>query len=299
MRYAIMGAGAVGCYYGGLLARAGHGVTLIGRPVHVDAIRACGLRLQTQAWDETLRVAATCDAQGVAEAEAVLVCVKSADTEAAGAAMRAHLRPGACVLSLQNGVDNAARLAQALGQPVVPAVVYVACGMAGPGHVQHHGRGELVIGPCDAAEAFVADCAQAGIAVEVSPDVAAALWAKLVINCVYNALSALTQLPYGALVRQAGMWDVMQALYQECVAVAQAEGVSLPAGTWAAVERIPVSMATQLSSTARDLMQGKPTEIDHLNGYVVRRAAAHGLAVPANRLLLTLVQAAGARTASA
>jgi 2-dehydropantoate 2-reductase len=299
MRYAIMGAGAVGCYFGGLLARAGHGVTLIGRPVHVDAIRARGLRLQTQAWDQTLSLAATCDAQGVAEAEVVLVCVKSADTEAAGAAMRAHLRPEACVLSLQNGVDNAARLAEALGRPVVPAAVYVACGMVGPGHVQHHGRGELVIGPCDAAEAFAADCAQAGIAVEVSPDVAGALWGKLVINCVYNALSALTQLPYGALVRQAGMWDVMQALYQECVAVAQAEGVSLPSGTWAAVERIAVSMATQLSSTARDLMQGKPTEIEHLNGYVVRQAAAHGLAVPTNRLLLTLVQAAGARTASA
>ena len=295
MKYAVMGAGAVGCYYGGMLARAGHSVTLIARPTHVEAMRRDGLRLQALTFDEQVAVQATADPDGVRDADVVLFCVKSTDTEAAGQAMRARLAPHALVLSLQNGVDNAPRLAEVLGRPVVPAVVYVAAGMAGPGHVQHHGRGELVISPCPGAETlvqnFVHECAKAGVGVTVSDQVAGELWVKLVINCAYNALSALTRQPYAELVRHTGMWDVMRDVERECLAVAAAEGVTLPVDTWPAIEAISRTMATQISSTARDLMQGKPTEIDHLNGYIVRRAAVHGLSVPANRLLHTLVRA--------
>lgn len=290
MQFAIMGAGAVGCYYGGMLARASHSVTLIARPAHVAAIRAHGLRLQTTTFDEQVLLQATTEPDGVAGADVVLCCVKSGDTESAAAAMRPYLAPNALVLSLQNGVDNAPRLAEVLGRPVVPAVVYVAAGMAGPGHVQHHGRGELVIGPCDGAEAFVATCAQAGVPVQVSGQVLGELWGKLVLNCAYNALSALTGLPYGRLVQQPGVWGVLRDVVRECETVAAADGVALPGDTWAAVERIAASMPTQISSTAQDLQRGKPTEIDHLNGYVLRRAAAHGLEVPANRLLHTLVR---------
>lgn len=291
MRFAIMGAGAVGCYYGGMLARAGHDVTLIGRPAHVQAIQQQGLRLQTRDWTERIALQATTDANGVASADVVLFCVKSTDTETAGTQMRPHLSPQATVLSLQNGVDNAPRLAAVLGRPVIPAVVYVASGMAGPGHVQHHGRGELVISPYPDADAFIAACAQAGIGVTVSEEVQGALWAKLIINCAYNALSALTQLPYARLVQLEGMWAVMRDIERECLAVAAAEGVAVPGDTWAAIEGIAQSMATQLSSTARDLMRGHPSEIDHINGYVIRRAEAHGLPVPANRLLHALVRA--------
>ena len=291
MQFAVMGAGAVGCYYGGMLARAGHTVTLIARPAHVAAIQAHGLRLQTAAWDEHIPLRATTEPDGVRDADVVLFCVKSTDTESAGALMRPFLAPHARVLSLQNGVDNAERLAAVLGRPVTPAVVYVATGMAGPGHVQHHGRGELVISPGEGDAALVAACAQAGVPVTVSDQVMGELWAKLVINCAYNALSALTRLPYGELVQRPGVWDAMRDVHTECLAVAEADGVALPGDTWAAVERIAVSMAGQLSSTARDLIAGKPTEIDHLNGYVLRRAAVHGLPVPANRLLHTLVHA--------
>lgn len=291
MQFAVMGAGAVGCYYGGMLARAGHTVTLIARPAHVAAIQAHGLRLQTAAWDEHIPLRATTEPDGVRDADVVLFCVKSTDTESAGALIRPFLAPHARVLSLQNGVDNAERLAAVLGRPVAPAVVYVATGMAGPGHVQHHGRGELVISPGEGDAALVAACAQAGVPVTVSDQVMGELWAKLVINCAYNALSALTRLPYGELVQRPGVWDVMRDVHTECLAVAEADGVALPGDTWAAVERIAVSMAGQLSSTARDLIAGKPTEIDHLNGYVLRRAAVHGLPVPANRLLHTLVHA--------
>ena len=136
-----MGAGAVGCYYGAMLGRAGHDVTLIGRPQHVEAVRRAGLRLQTNQLDELIKVKASTEADAVRGAQLVLFSVKSTDTEAAGAALASHLARDAAIITLQNGVDNAERLAATLGREVIPAVVYVAVEMAGPGHVRHHGRG--------------------------------------------------------------------------------------------------------------------------------------------------------------
>ena len=131
MKVAVMGAGAVGCYYGGMLARAGHDVMLIGRPQHVEAIERHGLRLETRTFDETIRVAASTEASAVQVAQLVLFCVKSTDTEQGAADIRPHLAPGVFVLSLQNGVENADRLRALLPQEVVAAVVYVGTEMAG------------------------------------------------------------------------------------------------------------------------------------------------------------------------
>ena len=288
---AVMGAGSVGCYFGALLARAGHQVTLIGRPSHVQAIAQNGLRLQTATEDVQIAIAASTDAVSVAGADVVLFCVKSTDTEAAAAQIKPHLAPHAQVLSLQNGVDNDERLRKVLGvQPVAATVVYVATGMAGAGHVRHFGRGELVIAPCSLGDDIARQFSAAGIPTEVSDSVRAALWQKLIINCVYNALSALTQQPYGWLVAQTGAAAVMQDIAAECKAVASAEGVRLPAEVDAAVAAIARTMPGQLSSTAQDLARGKPTEIDHLNGYVVQRGLALGIATPANRMLQLLVQ---------
>jgi len=288
---AIMGAGAVGCYFGAMLARAGHAVTLVGRPAHVDAVRQHGLRLQTAAFDEHIPMAASTGAAGVAGAQIVLFCVKSTDTESAGAQMREHLPPGALVLSLQNGVDNAARLQAVLPQQsVVPAVVYVATEMAGPGHVRHHGRGELVIGPSAGSEAAAQLLAAAGVPTQVSDNAIGALWAKLVLNCAYNAVSAITRRPYGELYPVPGIQKTLHAVADECLAVARADGITVPGDVHAAVEGIFRTMPAQFSSTAQDLMRGKPTEIDHINGYVVRRGDALGVPVPLNRLLHGLVK---------
>src|SRR2546428_739923 len=147
----VMGAGAVGCYYGGMLARAGHDVTLIARPQHVEAVQKRGLRMETKAFDAYVPMQASAEASGARGAKLVLFSVKSTDTERAGAALAPYLERDAVILTLQNGVDNAERLAATLGREVVPAVVYVAVEMAGPGHVRHHGRRELLIGPSRAA----------------------------------------------------------------------------------------------------------------------------------------------------
>lgn len=291
LKVAVMGAGAVGCYFGGMLARAGHDVTLIARPQHVEAIRRGGLRMETKTFDEHVKLGASGDAAAVQGAGLVLFCVKSTDTEAAGAQLKPHLAPDALVLCLQNGVDNADRLRTVLPpHQVAAAVVYVATEMAGPGHVKHHGRGELVIEPSPGSEAAAEALTAAGVPTEVSPNVRGALWLKLIINCAYNAVSAIAQQPYGVNVRGEGITDVMRDVVDECLAVAKAEGVEVPGDVHATVAKLVESMPTQMSSTAQDLARGKRTEIDHLNGLVVRRGDALGIATPANRVLWGLVK---------
>ena len=291
LKVAVMGAGAVGCYYGGMLARAGHEVVLVARPAHVEAIAREGLRMQTRTFDERVRLGASTDPASVAQADLVLFCVKSPDTEAAGEAIRPALAPQSLVLCLQNGVDNADRLRQVLpGRDVAAAVVYVATEMAGAGHLKHHGRGELVIEPSTRSEAVAAALRAAGVPVQVSGNVRGELWAKLILNCAYNAISAIAQRPYGENVAGEGVLDVMQDVVDECVAVARADGVQLPADIDAMVRRIAETMPTQYSSTAQDLARGKRSEIDHLNGVVVRRGQALGIATPVNRALWALVK---------
>ncbi|BAN25444.1 ketopantoate reductase family protein [Caballeronia insecticola] len=290
MKVAVMGAGAVGCYYGGMLARAGHDVVLIARPQHVEAIMREGLRLDTQHFDERVRVSASIEASAVKGAELVLFCVKSTDTDSAAQALAPYLDGDALVLSLQNGVENAARLRELLPQEAAAAVVYVASEMAGPGHIRHHGRGELVIEPSTMSEAVARAFVDAGVPTEISDNVRGALWAKLVLNCAYNALSAITQMPYGKLVQGEGVTRAMRDIVDECLAVATADGVTIPGDVDAAVRRIAETMPNQFSSTAQDLARGKKSEIDHLNGLIVRRGEALGVPTPANRLLHVLVR---------
>lgn len=291
LKVAVMGAGAVGCYFGGMLARAGHEVTLIARPAHVEAIRREGLRMETRTFDEQVKLRADTQAQAAQGADVVLFCVKSADTEEAGRQLKPFLRDGALLVCLQNGVDNADRLRAVLpGHAVAAAVVYVATEMAGPGHLKHHGRGELVIEPAPGSDVLAQALVAAGVPTELSPDVRGALWMKLILNSAYNAISAIARKPYGDCVHSAGVWDVMRDVVDECVAVAKAEGVRLPGDPHAVVPKLVESMPAQFSSTAQDLMRGKPTEIDYLNGYVVRRGEALGIATPANRVLWALVK---------
>jgi 2-dehydropantoate 2-reductase len=290
MKIAVMGAGAVGCYYGGMLARAGHDVVLIGRPQHVEAFERQGLRLETQSFDEYIRVPASTEGSAVQGAQLVLFCVKSTDTESGAAAIKPHLAPDTLVLSLQNGVENVDRLRALLPQQVVAAVVYVGTEMAGPGHVRHHGRGELVIEPSKASEDVARALIAAGVPTVISDNVRGALWEKLILNCVYNALSAITQLPYGLLVKGEGMTVVMRDLIDECLAVAKADGVAIPGDVDVAVRKIAETVPRQYSSTAQDLARGKRSEIDHLNGLILRRGEALGVATPANRLLHAIVK---------
>src|SRR2546428_13184000 len=134
---AVMGAGAVGCYYGGMRARAGHDVTVIARPQHVEAVQKRGLRMETKAFDANVPMRASAEASSARGAKLVLFSVKSTDTERAGAALAPYVERDAVILTLQNGVDNAERLAAVLGRDAVPAVVHAAVAMTVPGHGRH------------------------------------------------------------------------------------------------------------------------------------------------------------------
>ena len=285
---AVLGAGAVGCYFGGMLARAGAPVTLIGRARHAEAIAREGLFLETLQFQERVSVAASTDVSAVRKSDIVLFCVKTLDNVTAAKAMQPHLAAGATVISLQNGVDNVEQIHSATGIDAVPAVVYVACAMVAPGHVKHSGRGDLVI---DGRPAIAQMFERAGVPCRISPSIEAELWKKLIMNCAYNAMSALTRARYGRIVRASWTRDLMRRVVEEAVAVGRAAGVPLSATEMVdAAYTLGEAMSGALSSTAQDINRGKPTEIDSLNGYVVRRGAELRVDTPVNQALHALVK---------
>ena len=299
-RVAVMGAGAVGSYFGAMLAQAGWPVVLIGRAAHVNAVRERGLTLERADGTRTVRAAADTEAAAARGAQLVLLAVKSGDTEAAAQALAPHLAPDALVLCLQNGVDNAERAASHLPRAVAPAIVYVAAALSAPGVVKHSGRGDLVLGAWPAAPgvdiaSWAARLAAAGVPCRVSADLAAELWMKLALNCAYNAASALGRADYGCMMGVPEMRALLLEAIEEVVAVARASGVALDAeAARAACLALAPAMPRQVSSTAQDLARGRATEIDHLNGFVARRATELGLDAPVNRTLHALVKLAQA-----
>jgi 2-dehydropantoate 2-reductase len=275
-------------------------VTLIGRPSHVDAINRDGLWIDSQDSCGAIPVRASVAVSDAANADLILLAVKSADTVAVAKTLSTVLRPDALILSLQNGVDNCARLRPYIVQTAFPAVVYVAVGMQGPGRVKHFGRGELVIGDPESSSSSPSEDSlrmiarvfeSAGIPCAVSPEIKRALWKKFLVNCTHNGISALGQIPYGKMVQVPQIQSLIEALTAEFIQVAQAEGVDLsPEEAALANQIIAQTMPGQRSSTAQDLARGKPTEIDYLNGVVVEIAHRHGISVPTHRAIHGLVK---------
>jgi 2-dehydropantoate 2-reductase len=296
---AVVGAGAVGCYFGGMLARSGVPVTLVGRAEHMQAIVRQGLRIDFAHGSERIAVAATTSLEeGVREADTVLFCVKTVSTESAALEMQSFLAPDAVVLSFQNGVDNVDRIHSAIGRRAIPVAVYVAASMNAPGVVTHAGRGDLVIGhragwphEIDLAP-LAAMFERAAIPCRLSDAIETELWSKMTLNCAYNAISALTRAQYGRMTQFPQIRSLMERAVAETIAVARAEGVPLSEPMMVeAVYKLAEKMSGATSSTAQDIARGRLTEIDSLNGYVVRRGAAVGIDTPVSEILVTLVKA--------
>jgi 2-dehydropantoate 2-reductase len=299
---AVVGAGAVGGYFGGLLARAGAPVAMIGRPAFVENVKKSGLFLDTLQFQESVRVVASTELSAVRGAEIVLFSVKTTDNATTARALAPLLAPGALVLSLQIGVDTVEQIRAAAAIEALPAVVYVAASVPEPGRVKHVGRGDLVVGPEDEKTKQIAALfSRAQVPCRISEDIEGELWTKLVWNCALNAVSALGRAKYGQITSSADAWKVVETAVYEVLAVARAAGIHPPGledpkAALAGALRIATQMAEALSSTGQDMNRGRRTEIDSLNGYVSRRGAELGVPTPVNHTLYALVKLAEGRS---
>jgi len=297
-RIAVVGAGAVGGYFGGMFARAGAPIVLIGRRHFADAVNSNGLVLDKSEGQERIRVAATTEMSAIRDCSLILFSVKANDTAETAKQIAPFLQPDATVVCLQNGVDNADRVRAVTNVVTVPAVVYVAVSVPEFGRVKHLARGDLIIGPLSERTTEVANVFnRAAISCRISENIEGELWVKLLCNCALNAISALGHARYGQIVQSGDAKQLMQDVVDEVLAVARAAGVVLPGvddreSGMAAAMKIATQMADAFSSTAQDLNRGRPTEIDALNGYIVRQGAALAVPVPINGALFTLVKLA-------
>lgn len=299
MRIAVLGGGAMGSLFGGLLADVAD-VTLLDRSAeHVGRIADRGLTIERpDGAERTVRPAATTDPAAVGPAELLLVLVKSHETAAAMADAAPIHDDATTVLTLQNGLGNAETIAEYVPEENVLAGT-TAHGATRPsaGRVRHAGAGPTRIGrhvgPPDARVGTVAETFRAAeIDVEVVADIRDAVWEKVLVNVGINAATALARVPNGALVEDAAGRRLVERAVEEAVAVARAEGRTIPDDALERTLDVARATATNRSSMRRDVETGERTEIEALNGAVVDRAAAHGLAVPANRTLTDLVRLA-------
>jgi 2-dehydropantoate 2-reductase len=297
-RIAVVGAGAVGAYFGALFARAGAPVVMIGRRPFVEAVERDGLSIEGLSEPLRVRLPVSTELSACRDAELVLFCVKTVDTVSTAQALAPHLTPDTLVLSLQNGVENALQIRTSGHANTLAAAVYVALDTPTPGQVRHFGRGDLVVGP-DAAPAreVAMVCSRAGIPCRISDNIEGELWSKLLMNCALNALSALAQTHYARLLACPPIDSLIETVVAELLAVARAGKVQLPgleddAAAMAAVRRLVTQMPEQRSSMAQDLARGRRTEIDALNGFIQRRGSELHVPTPANQALFALIRLA-------
>ncbi|RQR24037.1 ketopantoate reductase family protein [Burkholderia sp. Bp9142] len=300
MKIAILGAGALGCAIGATLTEGGHETWLIARsPEHVATMRDNGLRVDDSRGSRQVRVRATTQATEAGVAELVIVLVKSFHTDAAIRGARTLIGPDTLVLSLQNGLGHEDILADAVGRErVLAGKTYVGGVLRAAGHIESGVVGKpTYIGELDGritarvqaiADAFNA----AGLATTVSDNIVGTMWDKLLVNVATGALTGITGLTYGQLYDEPRLKATSLAAVAEAVATARAAGVTLsitdPAQAWTlAAEGLPAAFKT---SMLQSIEKGSITEIDFINGSVVRYGERHGVPTPVNATLVACIK---------
>jgi 2-dehydropantoate 2-reductase len=309
MRIAIVGSGAVGGYYGAMLARAGHRVTFIARGAHLRAIRERGLLVWSSLGDFTVRAPAESEIARVGPVDLVLLAVKTYDNDVVLPQLPALCGPGTIVLTLQNGVDSPVEVARAVGEErVLAGPTYVATAMTAPGVIEQTGtHRRIVFGEVFTPGAEVSERVQrvgeaftaADIQAEPVADARIPLWEKFIYLAAYAAFSGSARKPAGAIWGDAFVRERFLSAVDEVYAVAQAEGVPVPPGQR---ERVTAYMnsvpATMRASLLIDLQQGKRIEVEALQGSVVRRGAARAVPTPIMSTLYAVLRAASAQASS-
>lgn len=315
MKIGIFGAGAIGCYVGGRLAAAGTDVVLLGRQSLCDSYQKAGMtitdcdRFSTCLTGEKIKVSAR--VEDLASCEVIIVTVKSTDTEAAAVQLAPVVKKSkAMIVSLQNGVTNAAVLARALGNQRVFAAMVPFNVVRSEGSKFHRGTsGSIIVSDSGAniSHNLVAALNAAGMAAKVHPNIEGVLWGKLLLN-LNNALNALSGLPIREQLSRRDFRQLFARCIDEAVAVLKKSGIKpvatigAPAPVVAAVLRLPDFLFFRLastmlkidprarSSTWQDLEAGRRTEIDYLNGEILNLSAATGIDVPLNKKIVALVK---------
>ena len=290
MKIGVVGTGGIGGYFGALLARAGHEVFCLARGEHLKAIQEKGLRVESVVGEFTVRPRATGDPAAIGPVELLLFCVKTYDTDEAAQAVRLLVGDRTAILTLQNGVESADRIAAAVGPGrVLPGAAYIFSGIAAPGLIrQTAGPRKIVFGepvgpPSARAKAILAACRAAEISAELTDQIARVLWEKWAFICAQGGVTALTRLPIGEVRACAETWALFRGVVEEVAAVASARGIALTPGL---VENI-LGQAARLepqtaSSLSNDLGAGRRLEIEALNGAVVRLGRESGVPTPLN-----------------
>ena len=297
MKILVMGAGAVGAYFGARLRASGEDVVLCARGEGLRAIREHGLDITSIRGDLKIEVTATATPRDFAPYDLILFCVKAYDTDAAANAIFGCLKPGGAILTLQNGVENEAKLAAIFGRDaVMGGNARVGVEMAAPGKIVHLSTGHIDFGELDGREtdrarSIAGVFQRAGILGQVSTDIMSARWDKLVWNGAFNTVTTLTQRRVGELLDDSESMKLLRALMREIVTVARAEGAKI------ADDRIDAYIAHSQknlralkTSTQQDLEHGKPLEYEALSGAVVRAARRHGISVPSVETIYALMR---------
>jgi 2-dehydropantoate 2-reductase len=300
VKIAIVGTGAMGSVYAGLLASAGHEVWAVDPwQEHVEAIRKRGLRVEGASGDRVVRIGATTDAAEVGEAELVVIATKAMNVEAASESARVLVGPETLVLSIQNGLGGPDLAAAILGEE------RVAVGVAGgfgasivePGHVHHHGLELIRLGErkgpaTPRIEAVSQVWRQAGFNVQVYDDIDRLVWEKLICNVTFSGPCAVLACTIGEVIADPHAWTVASQCGQEAFQVAGALGVSLGFDDPVSYVRdFGLRMPGARPSMLLDLMAGRPSEIDFINGAIPRAARELGVATPFNDVITAVVKA--------
>jgi 2-dehydropantoate 2-reductase len=291
MRIAVVGSGGTGGFFGGLLARAGEEVIFIARGDNLEALRSQGLTVRSRlAGEFTLPVLATDSPEEVGPVDLILFCVKTYDTDSAAESIRPMLDADTMLLSLQNGVDNAERIAEIAGhQPRLGAVAYVVSAIEAPGVVaQTAGPGKILLGELaggtsERTERLHGVLQRAAIAAEVHPDVRVAIWQKFLFICAFSGVTALTRVPIGPILADPETHALFRGTLEEAEVVARGGGIELPEDC---VEQA-LAMATAVEPWGRgslyyDLAHERRLELEALNGEVAHRGREHGIPTPLN-----------------
>ena len=300
MKIGIVGAGAMGCVYAALMADAGNEVWAIDTwQAHVDAIVANGLRLEGASGDRTVALGATTDPAAVGPCDLVIVATKAPQVEAAAGGARALLGPETPVLSIQNGLGSAAKVARILGEQrvIVGVVGGFGASIVAPGHAHHNGMELVRLGEAHGAvtprlERIAALWRESGFRVKCFDDIDQLVWEKLICNVCYSGTATLTGLTVGEIMADADAWPIASGCAAEAYRVARAKGIRLDFDDPVAyVHDFGAKIPGARPSMLLDHMAGRRSEIDAINGAIPPEALALGLEAPYNTLVSALVRA--------